>query len=136
MATATVNKASGVADSVLSLVQGRDTKQSHGLVGRVLAPVGSLYEYALHSVQSSLIWFRMLVVFFLLKTKQINDMVLHKMQQKPLFTSLLQRVLIFVGAFLDCFIARIRPDDRTLADLKKTKQQARLSQQPQYHANR
>jgi len=71
----------------------------------------------------------MLVVFSLLKTKQINDLVLNKVQQKPFLTVLPQRLLIIAGTFLDYFIGRIRPDDRTLAELKKTKQQSRLNQQ-------
>jgi len=78
----------------------------------------------------------MLVVFFLLKTKQTNDVVLTKIQQKPFLTALPQRLLIIVGAFLEYFIGRIRPDDRTLNELKKTKQQSRLSQQPQLFVNR
>ena len=98
--------------------------------------MGSLVNYLFESVQSSLVWFRMLVVFFLLKIKQINDLVLNKMPHKPLLTIVLQRFLIVSGAFLAFFIERIRPDDRTLTELKKTKQQARLSQQPQYFVNR
>jgi hypothetical protein len=80
----------------------------------------------------------MLVVFFLLKIKQINDVVLNKIQQKPFLTVLPQRLLIIAGAFLEYIVGQIRPDDRTLAELKKTKQQTRLSQQQQqqYFVNR
>jgi len=80
----------------------------------------------------------MLVVFFLLKTKQINDLVLNKMQRKRFLTVLPQRLLIIAGTFLEYFIGQIRPDDHTLAELKKTKQQTRLSQQQQqqYFTNR
>ncbi|CAF0781690.1 unnamed protein product [Adineta ricciae] len=129
VASATVNKASNVADSVLSLVQGRDTKTSQGVVRRVFSPIGSLYNQVFQTVRSSLLWFRMLVVFFLLKLKQINDIVLRKIPQKPFVTVFVQRFFIFVGIFLDYFIGRIQLDDRTLAELKKTKQQAQFSQQ-------
>jgi hypothetical protein len=78
----------------------------------------------------------MLVVFFLLKTKQINDLVLNKLQQKPFLTALPQRLLIIVGAFLDRFIGQIKPTDRQLAELKKSKQQPRLNQQPPFFVNR
>jgi hypothetical protein len=78
----------------------------------------------------------MLVVFFLLKTKQINDLVLNKFQQKPFLTALPQRLLIIVGAFLDRFIGQIKPTDRQLAELKKSKQQPRFNQQPPYFVNR
>lgn len=143
VASATVNKATGVAGSVLSFCeahgsggQRRDSNQSKGLSGFLLSTIGSLVVYLFQSVQSSLIWFRMLGVFFLLKLKQINDLVLNKMPRKPLLTIVLQRFLIVSGAFLAFFIERIRPDDRTLTELKKTKQQARTSQQPQYFVNR
>jgi phage-related holin len=119
----------------MCLVQRRPTGKSKGYV---FSTVGSLFNYVFGSMQSSLIWFRMLVVFFLLKTKQVNDVVLKQIQKKPAFTVLPQRLLIIAGAFLEYFIGRIRPDDRTLADLKKTKQQTRLSQQQQqqYFVNR
>jgi len=143
VATATVNKASGVADSVFSFcethvpgIQRRNSGKATGLAGRVFAPVGSLYNYVFQSVQSSLLWSRMLVVFLLLKTKQINDVVLNKIQQTPFLTVLPQRLLIIAGTFLDYFIGRIRPDDRTLADLKKPQQQSRLNKPPQYFVNR
>jgi len=133
VATATVNKASGVADSVFSFcethVPGVQRHKSGKPPGFVFATVGSLFNYVFQSAQSSLVWFRMLVVFSLLKTKQINDLVLNKVQQKPFLTALPQRSLIIAGTFLDYFIGRIRPDDRTLAELKKNKQQSRLSQQ-------
>ncbi|UJR35196.1 hypothetical protein I4U23_027963 [Adineta vaga] len=136
VATATVNKASNVADSVFSLVQGRDTKASRGFIGQVLSPIGSLFNYVFQTVQPSLLWSRMLVVFFLLKLKQINDIILHKIQQKRFLTAFPQRLLIFTATFLDYFIGRIRPDDRTLADLKKAKQQTRYNPQSQSYANR
>ncbi|CAF0848268.1 unnamed protein product [Adineta steineri] len=143
VASATVNKASGVADSVFSMCglrapgyQRRSMDKTTGFMGRTFSPISSFYNYVFQSVQSSLIWFRMLVVFFLLKIKQINDIVLHKIQQKTFLTTLPQRLLILIGGFLDYFVARIRPDDRTLAELKKTKQQSRLSQQPHYVAKR
>jgi len=136
VATATVNKASGVADSVFSFcethvpgIQRRNFGKSTGLSECVLSNVGSLINFVFQTVQSSLIWFRMLVVFVLLKTKHINDVVLNKIHRKPL-NALPQRLLIIVGAFLDYVIGRVRPDDRTLAELKKSKQQVRLSQQP------
>ena len=79
----------------------------------------------------------MLVVFFLLKTKQINDLVLNKLPQKRVLTVLPQRVLVFVGTFLQYFIERITPDDRTLAELKKSRQQNRVNPtKTSYFANR
>ena len=95
----------------------------------MLSPIGSLYNQVFQTVRSSLLWSRMLVVFFLLKLKQINDIVLRKIPQKPFVTAFIQRFFIFAGVFLDYFTARIQLDDRTLAELKKTKQQAQFSQQ-------
>jgi hypothetical protein len=142
VATATVNKASGVADSVFSFcethvtgAQRRYTGKQTGLSGFVFSTIGALLNYVFQTVQLSLIWFRMLAVFFLLKTKQINDLLLNKIQRKPFATGP-QRLLIIIGTFLEYFIGRIRPDDRTLAELKKSKQQSRSSQSPQYFINR
>jgi hypothetical protein len=142
VATATVNKASGVADSVFSFcethvpgIQRRNSGKSTGLIGFASSTVSSLIDQVFQPVQSSLIWVRMLAVFFLLKSKQINDLVLNKLQQKRVLTAAPQRLLIFVGTFLEYFIGRIRPDDRTLAELKKSQQQNRASQ-PSYFVNR
>jgi hypothetical protein len=120
----------------LFIVQRRDSRQAPRLSEFVSSTVGALYNYMFQSVETSVVWFRMLVVFFLLRTKQMNDLVLSKIQHIPVLTVLPQRLLIVVGAFLEYFIGRIRPDDRTLAELKKSKQQSRLSQKPQYVANR
>lgn len=80
----------------------------------------------------------MLTVYFLLKSKQINDVILSKMQRMPLNNALVQRLLIAHGAFLQYVITRVQPDDRTLAELKKNKQQPRLpqQQQPRYFINK
>jgi hypothetical protein len=143
VATATVNKATGVADSVFSFcethvpgIQRRDGHRKTGLNECVFSTVGSLVNYVFQSVESSLVWFRILAVFFLLKMKQINDVLLTEVQKKSFLTSLPQRFLILTGTFLEYFVGRIRPDDRTLTELKKPKQQSRLNQQPQYFANR
>jgi len=144
VASVTVNKASGVADSVFSFcethvpgIQRRNNGKIKGLSGRAFSSVGSLFNYVFQSVQSKLVWIRMLMVFFLLKTKQINDVVLNKIQQKRFLTALPQRLLIIAGSCLEYFISRIKPDDRTLTELKKPKQQPRSNQQPpQYFVNR
>jgi hypothetical protein len=139
VATATVNKASGVADSVFSFceshvpgIQRSNSGKSTGLIDFV----NSLLAPVIQPVQSSVLWFRMLVVYGLLKSKQINDSVLNKLQQKGVLTVLPQRLLIVVGTFLEYFIGRIRPDDRTLAELKKPKQQNRVNTQPSCFVNR
>ena len=77
----------------------------------------------------------MLLVFFLLKSKQINDLLLSKMQRIPIVMVLPQRFLIFIGSLLDFFIPLIRPDDRTLSQLRKAKQQPRYNPQGQYFNN-
>ncbi len=120
---------------LIRLVQRRNSGKSTGLIGFASSTVSSLIDQVFQPVQSSLIWVRMLAVFFLLKSKQINDLVLNKLQQKRVLTAAPQRLLIFVGTFLEYFIGRIRPDDRTLAELKKSQQQNRASQ-PSYFVNR
>ena len=129
-------------------MQRRNSGKPTGLSGFAFSTIFSLLAYGIQSVQSSLLWFRMLVVFFLLKSKQINDLVLNKVQRKSYLSVLPQRLLIFIGTFLEYFIGRIRPDDRTLAELKRSQQQQqqqqqsrynqqpRSNQQPQYFANR
>lgn len=76
-----------------------------------------------------LLWFRMLIVSFLIKIKQTNDAVLNQIQQKPFLSLLSQRLLIHTGSILDNIIIRIRPNDR-----KETKQQqqTRSVQQKQF----
>jgi len=150
VASATIITAAGVAGSLYSYcesyvpdMQRRNSGKPAGLSGFAFATIFALLEYAFQSVQSSLIWFRMLLVFVLLKSKQINDFVLNKVQRKPYLPVLPQRLLVIVGAFLEYFVRQIRPDDRTLAELRKSKsqqsrhnQQTHSNQQPQPFANR
>jgi len=82
-----------------------------------------LFDYMFDKVRLPVAWFRMLIVFFLLKTKQTNDAVLDKMQEKPFLSVLPQRLLILIGALLEYVMGRIRPDDRTMAELKKMPKQ-------------
>jgi hypothetical protein len=89
---------------------------------RITSAVGLPISYLL-------IWFRMLIVSFLIKIKQTNDGVLNQIQQKPFLFVLPQRLLIFTGAILEYITARIRPNDRTETT---TQQQPRLVQQKQF----
>ena len=57
-------------------------------------------------------WFRLSIVWFLLKIKQTNDGVLNRIQQQPLFAVLPQRLLIYTGAILDYLAARLQPTER------------------------
>jgi hypothetical protein len=142
VASATVNKASGVADSVYSFCESRvpgisrrNPLKSQGFTGCLFSKLGSLYTENFQSIQSTFLWFRMLVLFFLHRIKQINDVVLKKTGQVSFLPVLSQRLLIFFGTFLDYFIRKIEPNEQTLAELKKPKQQSRVSQQ-QYYPNR
>jgi len=99
--------------------------------------IGSLLQFAFQTTRTSLTWFRMLIIYFLLKSKDINDNLLTKIQRKPFLTALPQRLLILAGTFLELFIVRISPNDRTLAELKKSKQQQyRSNQSSPYFVNR
>ncbi|CAF5168716.1 unnamed protein product, partial [Rotaria sp. Silwood1] len=78
------------------LVDRRNTGKRSSLSECMSSTVGSLFHHACESVQPSLLWFRMLVVTCLLKTKQTNDFLLTKMQQQRFLLVLPQRVLILV----------------------------------------
>jgi len=95
-----------------------------------------LFDFWFGKVYFSMIWFRMLMVFFLLKIKQTNDVVLKQMQRKPVLSVLPQRLLIATGAILDYIMLRIRPSDRTMAELKKMPQQQYPQPQQQHFLNR
>lgn len=117
------------------LEQGQSSYQSKGLTGSACSTIASLLAVSIQSIQSSLIWFRMLLMFFLLKSKQINDLLLSQTRRVPIPMALPQRFFIFIGSVLDFFIPIIRPDDRTLTQLKKAKQQPRYNPQGQYFNN-
>jgi hypothetical protein len=70
----------------------------------------------------------LLIVSFLIKIKQTNDVVLNQIQQKPLLSLLLQRLLIYIGSILEYITTRIQPNDRT----EIQQQQTRLVQQKQF----
>jgi hypothetical protein len=143
VANATVNKATNVADTVYTFcethVPGKTVpvhrydfgRRTTLLWERIKSTVGSFRDYLFQSIQLPLIWFRMSIVFFLLKIKQTNDGVLNKMQNKPFLSVLPQRFLIIIGSVLEYMMARIRPDDHTVNELNKTKQQSRLFQKQQ-----
>ncbi len=76
-----------------------------------------------------LTWFRMLIVSFLLRTKQTNDATLNRMQEKSILSVLPQRLLILTGSMLQYWIERIRPNDRTES---KPQQHPRVAQQKQF----
>lgn len=143
VATATLDKASNAVDSLFSFCESRvpgaqrqTTGKPRRSTGYGFATVGSLFTNAYESVQSSFTWARVLVVFILLRIKQINETLLTKFPQIPYVFVLPQRVLIVFGTFLDFCAVRVSPDDRTLSELKKTKQQARYTQPTQYFPNR
>ena len=117
------------------LEQGKSSHQSKGLIGFACSTIGSLLAVSIQSIQSSLIWFRMLLMFFLLRSKQINDLLLSQTRRVPFVMALPQRFFIFIGNILDFFIPIIKPDDRTLTQLKKAKQQSRYNPQGQYFNN-
>ena len=95
---------------------------------RIRSTVRMLRDYSFQSIHRSLVWVRMLMVFFLLKIKQTNDGVLRGMQRQPFFTTLPQWLLIKTGAVLEYFMALIRPDDRTVMELNKAEKPARATQ--------
>ena len=95
---------------------------------RIRSTVRTLRDDLFQSIHRSLVWVRMLMVFFLLRIKQINDGILKGMQRSPFFTALPQRFLIKTGAMLEFFMALVRPDDRTVIELKEAEKPARLTQ--------
>jgi hypothetical protein len=67
------------------------------------------------------------IVSLLLKIKQINDVVLNYIQQKPLLTILPQRLLIYIGGILDYIVTRIQPYERTEIKQQQTRQKQFVS---------
>jgi hypothetical protein len=144
VASATVNKATDVADTVYTFcerhvpgktvpVQRHDFGRRTTLLwSRLKSTVGSLSDNTFQWIQLPVVWFQMSVVSFLLKVKQTNDGVLNKIQQKPFLSVLPQRLLISTGAFLEYIMESIRPDDRTVTESNKTKQQSRQKQAQQF----
>ncbi len=68
-----------------------------------------------------------MIVSLLLKIKQINDVVLNYIQQKPLLTILPQRLLIYIGGILDYIVTRIQPYERTEIKQQQTRQKQFVS---------
>ncbi|CAF3388069.1 unnamed protein product [Rotaria sp. Silwood1] len=143
VATATVNKASNVADSVFSYCEAnvpgmerRNTGKRSRISECMSSTVGSLCHHACESVQPSLLWFRMLVATCLLKTKQINDFLLTKMQQQRFLPVLPQRLLIFVSNFLENVTRLIKPKDAKLAEWETTQQRTGFNSLSQFFFNR
>lgn len=77
----------------------------------------------------------MLLVFSLLKWKQINDLLLNQTRRVPIAMALPRRLLNCTANLVDYFILKIQPDDRTMVQLKKAKQQSRYNSQGQFFNN-
>ncbi|CAF4345705.1 unnamed protein product [Rotaria socialis] len=138
VATATVNKASGVADSVFSFyevhvpkIQRPNTNKIAAATNQILSTVGSLCSSVCESFQPSLVWLRLWIVQVLVKTKRTNDILLNKIEQKPFLNNLPQRLLIAADTFLEHIIGQIKLNDSISAEWK----QPRLNSKPQ-SANR
>lgn len=80
-------------------------------------------EHAWQSFQSLLMWFRMYFVMIFLRIKQLNDGLMTRMPQYGFLSVLFQRFFILMGTTLEHIIVRLRPNDRTMAEMNKPKQQ-------------
>jgi len=133
VATATVNKASNVADSVYTFcethVPGKTVSVYRYDFGRRTTLLWERMKSSIGlPIENLLIWFRLLIVSFLMKIKQTNDAVLNRIQKNPFFSLLTQRLLIFTGAILEYITTRIQPNNRT----ETKQQQPRIVQQKQF----
>ncbi|CAF3391124.1 unnamed protein product [Rotaria sp. Silwood1] len=138
VATVTVNKATNVADTVYTFCENhvpgktvpvdRDDfgRRTTLLWNRLKSTTGSNIDQAFQQIQCLLIWYRMLIVSFLLKIQQTNDVLLHKVQGKRFLSILPQRFLIYTSNIVEHIIERIRPDD-----IRETKERSQLMQQKQ-----
>jgi len=131
-ATATVNKATNVADTVYTFCETHVPGKTSPVHPRDFGRRTTLLWERLTSIIGLpilyfLTWFRLLIVSFLLKIKQTNDAVLNQIQQKPLLAVLPQRLLIRAGAILEYIMARMRPENHTY-----TKQQSRVVPSKQF----
>ncbi|CAF1250499.1 unnamed protein product [Adineta steineri] len=136
---ATVNKATNVADSVYTFcethvpgktvpVHRRDFGQRTTLLWeRIKSIISYQADYMYQSIEFLVTWYRMLIVSFLLKIKQTNDVILNKMNHKSFLFVLPQRLLIITGILLEYMMTRFRPENRT-----ETKPQSRSVQQKQF----
>ncbi|CAF1002349.1 unnamed protein product [Rotaria sordida] len=138
VATATVNKATNVADTVYTFcethVPGKTVsvhrhdfgRRTTILWNRLKSNISFNTDYVIQLIQYLLIWYRILILSFLLKIKQTNDGVLHKIQQKQFLSGLLQRILILTGNIIEYIIERIQSNDK-----KENNEQSQLTQQKQ-----
>lgn len=110
-------------------------RQYKQLNGCVFSTIGSFVNNIYQKVQSTLLWFRVFVIFFLRKVIQINDVVVANIKSIPYTPVFLLNLLNNFRGLLEYVDARVRPSDQEIAELKKPKQKSRLSQQ-QYSSNR
>lgn len=131
------NVATGVANSIFSF---RDNKQGYQrqiqqLNGCIFSTIGSRVNKIYGKVQSTFIWFRLLIVFVLRKILQVNDVIIGNIELKSYTPVFLLKLLLVFRALLKYVDARIHPSEKQIAELKKAKQQSRYNQK-QFHSNR
>lgn len=105
------------------------TYKTAGLKDRLLSIVSSSFNYVSTKYQPMLVWFRILAVQCLFKTKQINDVVINHMQNKPVLMILPQRILILASTFMENIIGLIKPSDKVMKEWKKSPQESRAPTQ-------
>jgi len=114
VATATINKATDVADTVYSFcethVPGQTTPVNRNDFARRTTFLWERIKTTIVSpIVSLFIWIRLLIVSFLLRIKQTNDAILNRIPNKSFLTYLPQRSLILIGILLEFVIERIQP---------------------------
>ncbi|CAF3785564.1 unnamed protein product [Rotaria magnacalcarata] len=112
-------------------VQRPDTNKIAAATNQILSRIGSLCSSVSESFQPSVVWFRLWIVQVLVKTKETNDILLNKIEQKPFLNNLPQRLLIAADTFLENIIGQIKLNESTSTEWK----QPRLNSKPQ-SANR
>jgi len=125
VASATMNTATGVADSVLSYYSsGTTTRKSNPCrIGQLkscaVSTVESVFNYVFQSAQSKIVWLRLFIITNLIKVKQTNDCILSSTGRFPLLNIFSQRFLIFFGSTLETIVQRLHPDSRGSFETKK-----------------
>lgn len=132
VATATVNKATGVVDSIYGFCETRLPRFQKGkyfdkqsFTGCFSSKSNGFVNGVLPKIQDSFNWCRLFIFVFFLRLKQINDLVL-KFVSKQKYLALVQRFIISFGQLLDKFAGLLQPDERFMNENERGQKHGRI----------
>lgn len=132
VASATVNKATGFADSIYTFCGSHVPRietdkywNTKRLTGCFSLKSNRIMSEILELIQGSLTWCRIMMFFLLLRIKRINDNLLINLGRVK-GSAFLQRILVTISKILERVAVRVQPDDLSMDKFNRSGKYSRI----------